>query len=281
MVEQARRRNRYHKRTPWACDECRLRKRKCTGSQPCQPCSETGLTCSYDFRRGAQPPTQRIRSLEDHLRQARTVLKDVEKKLAGNDTAADVDIGAALKALDFSSSDIPTPNSTLPDDNDQSQPSLISMMGGSDHILGRGPFASTFYGSSSGFAFVHRTIQMFRSNPTKAIDPSQPLLNELFNGPLPEEGAVAVNESLHLPLPDWVTAVSLVDAMFANCHPLMNVLEERDFREVLNAVYSSPMSPVSEHQRFMPLLHLVFALGYLFSVHMHQQMTCAAAVKQA
>ena len=281
MVEQTRRRNRYHKRTPWACDECRLRKRKCTGSQPCQPCSETGLSCSFDFRRGAQPPTQRIRSLEDHLRQARTVLKNVEKQLAGIENASDVSIGAALRALDFSSNDIPTPNSTLPDDNEPSQPRLISMMGGSDHILGRGPFASTFYGSSSGFAFVHRTIHMFRSNSSPSHDTSQPLLNELFNGPLPEEDAVAVNGSLQLPLPDWVTALSLVDAMFAGCHPLINVLEERDFREVLDAVYSSPTSPLPEHQRFMPLLHLVFALGYLFSVRMHQQMTCAAAVKQA
>lgn len=36
-----RRRKRYHRRGPWACDECRLRKRKCDGSQPCSPCVST------------------------------------------------------------------------------------------------------------------------------------------------------------------------------------------------------------------------------------------------
>lgn len=38
-------RRKSHRRSPWACDECRLRKRKCDGSQPCQPCvaSDLGL----------------------------------------------------------------------------------------------------------------------------------------------------------------------------------------------------------------------------------------------
>jgi Fungal Zn(2)-Cys(6) binuclear cluster domain len=35
------RRKRYHKRSPWACDECRLRKKKCDGQKPCEPCKST------------------------------------------------------------------------------------------------------------------------------------------------------------------------------------------------------------------------------------------------
>lgn len=34
---------RSQRRTPWACDECRLRKRKCDGVEPCSPCQRSGL----------------------------------------------------------------------------------------------------------------------------------------------------------------------------------------------------------------------------------------------
>lgn len=30
---------RYHKRSPRACDECKLRKKKCDGNQPCRTCT--------------------------------------------------------------------------------------------------------------------------------------------------------------------------------------------------------------------------------------------------
>jgi len=29
----------YHRRSLWACDECKLRKKKCDGNQPCRTCN--------------------------------------------------------------------------------------------------------------------------------------------------------------------------------------------------------------------------------------------------
>jgi hypothetical protein len=45
-----------HRRSPWACDECRLRKRKCDGAQPCRPClaSDLGILTHFDDNLGGK-----------------------------------------------------------------------------------------------------------------------------------------------------------------------------------------------------------------------------------
>ncbi|RMD44937.1 hypothetical protein DV735_g185, partial [Chaetothyriales sp. CBS 134920] len=85
--ESVARRKKYHRRSPVACDECRLRKKKCDG------------VCSYQFRRPARPPTQRIRDLEEHLRYAQNFIKALQTKVSDVD---DVDFDSVLGVLDFS-----------------------------------------------------------------------------------------------------------------------------------------------------------------------------------
>ncbi|KXT04306.1 hypothetical protein AC578_7909 [Pseudocercospora eumusae] len=54
------------KRTRTACEECRKRKQKCDGGEPCQPCSEQGTSCKYrDVR-----PTKKDDTMEKMLQLA-------------------------------------------------------------------------------------------------------------------------------------------------------------------------------------------------------------------
>ncbi|KJX92184.1 hypothetical protein TI39_contig5896g00003 [Zymoseptoria brevis] len=48
------------KRTPTACEECRKKKQKCDGEQPCQACKEQNIDCQYR----EVPPTKKDHSLE-------------------------------------------------------------------------------------------------------------------------------------------------------------------------------------------------------------------------
>ncbi|KAK7508960.1 finger protein [Phyllosticta citriasiana] len=53
-----RRKSSVRVRVTRACDRCKLRKTRCSGTWPCNNCSQSGLECKYDatYRRGKLPP---------------------------------------------------------------------------------------------------------------------------------------------------------------------------------------------------------------------------------
>lgn len=58
-------RQRKRKRVSQACEECRRRKDRCDGRQPvCQPCTEEGRECVYNFKKKRGLPTGYVRALE-------------------------------------------------------------------------------------------------------------------------------------------------------------------------------------------------------------------------
>ncbi|KAH8667888.1 fungal-specific transcription factor domain-containing protein [Ilyonectria robusta] len=61
-----------------ACDHCKLKKLKCTGTIPCSLCTKKGLSCQYDaqYRRGRPPTPPAAASPENHTRQSCTTETD-------------------------------------------------------------------------------------------------------------------------------------------------------------------------------------------------------------
>ena len=269
------RRKRYHKRSPWACDECRLRKKKCDGGRPCGPCTATENDCTYEIRRPAQAPTQRIRSLEEHLRYATSFLKELDKKLP---PIEGVDIASALKILDFTAPAEQSP--PPPKDVEPKSFKLASMVTGCDQVVhDPSGWSFSFYGATSGFAFVMRTIELFQKPGVQFGPDARLLVAGLFDAPLLPPPLLNAEDVGTVPVAAVATA--LIDSVFARCHPLLQFLHEGDFRDMVTRCYDDLAQRGTSDERSLSLLHLVLALAYLFTVEFHQNHGCEAALREA
>jgi hypothetical protein len=229
--------------------------------------------CTYEIRRPAQAPTQRIRSLEEHVRYASSFLKDLEKKLPPIDG---VDIGEALKILDFT---IPAEKSPPPSQDEPRSFKLASMVTGCDQVVNDGPWSMSFYGATSGFAFVLRTLELFQKPGQQLAHEARSTVAGLFDAPMLSPDALGLNDLPSLPIPD--VANTLVDAVFSRCHPLLQFLEPTDFRDMMAHIYDDLTHHGTSDPRSLTLLHFVLALGYLFSIEFHQDHGCKAALREA
>ena len=137
----------------------------------------------------------------------------------------------------------------------------------------------SFYGATSGFAFVMRTMELFQRPGTQLALEARTVVAGLFDAPLPSREMLNLPELL--PLPVHAVAPALVDAVFSRCHPLLQFLEQTDFREMMNHIYEDFQQHGTSDARSITLLHFVVALGYLFSVEFHQEQCCKAALSEA
>ncbi|KIX08338.1 uncharacterized protein Z518_02994 [Rhinocladiella mackenziei CBS 650.93] len=271
----------YHRRAPRACDECRLRKIKCDGAQPCNPCSISRNACSYESGgRPRQTPTQRIRTLEACLRSVRSSIENLKAQNSANQAA---DLDSVLKTLDLS---LPTSSDagSSSDDEGGKGSRLNSMMGGSGRSIAHGPWHTSFYGSYSGVSFILRTLELFRRVPDNPAMMSEThnLLTNLFNAPVPNSAAITHNQSIFQSLPSLPTTLSLLDVVFTRCHPFIQFLHEVDFRDMVHRLYGeSALQFGASSQNFMPLFHAVLGIGLLFDIRSRKQHGCEETANEA
>lgn len=75
------------RRVTRACDECRRKKIKCDGKQPCTHCTVYSYDCTYDqpSNRRRNPPPQYIEALEQKLTRVQAVLHRLAPTLDTSD----------------------------------------------------------------------------------------------------------------------------------------------------------------------------------------------------
>ncbi|KAF2157030.1 hypothetical protein K461DRAFT_263985 [Myriangium duriaei CBS 260.36] len=258
------RQKRYHQRAVWACDECRLRKIKCDGGEPCKHCVEINRDCSYAGRvRPSLPPTQRIRALEDTLRAVRAALDDARRIGTPADRYEHV-----IALLDGS-----TPGSSAPEDTPLSnglEPPLTPF-----HTSQAAPAADAIptlhtskarkrrqraWGYTSGFLVICRLGSLFKGNSI-ARDSFSPI-EELFDTVPP-----ACDSQIELP--EDATVLDLYAAAFERSYPAHPVLGTAEIHSLLE----DKQDPSAR-----ALLHAVSALGYLAE---HPLRNCERAIEYA
>ncbi|KAH8196117.1 hypothetical protein TruAng_009716 [Truncatella angustata] len=111
-----RKRSRERSRVTRACDKCKRRKIKCSGTHPCEQCSYDIESCTYDasYTRGRMPPTpKRIDTGEMQSHVSHVVEGDLEDHLAaaGHDVLHPPETNAA-PAIVTSSRVSPEPSQT-------------------------------------------------------------------------------------------------------------------------------------------------------------------------
>lgn len=282
----------YHRRSFWACDECKLRKKKCDGSQPCATCrlhgkgrfistlplgksltSNASKDCTYDSKtRPSQPPTHRIRELEDDIRAVRNLLSRVRGDLTGE---ALTDVDAMLTKLRPAAEEplqLSSPAATEKSNVDL----LHSMLPAHNRILCDGSKALCF-GPYSGPAMVLSILEFFQPSQGESIVPE--VLNMFDAGSIINR---SMSADTRLDSLAEAEAFELLSMVFVQSHPFIRSLDKVFLHEVFEKGYQAAVGQgESVDAASSSLCHVVLALGTLLSVAHHRKSGCSAAISKA
>lgn len=274
------------KRTARACDECRMRKAKCDGLNPCESCQSTDRYCTYNLSYGKSAGSgTRIRILEDRLRRARAYLQEAQRRTP---SLRDVDFDALLKPSEPDDASMADSMLSQLESDDESH-QLESMMGayGRFSTETSGRMERDFYGAGSGLAWIHRAnrdLSDFHAGQTAEVspEPNDCATIQLFDTPLPKQSPLSDEKSVHQLLPVREIANSLLNIIFTQVYPLFHFLEEDYFNDSMDQIYTKqPYNYDDSDQHFLTLFHFVIALGQLLSRAEHGKLGCRDAISQA
>jgi hypothetical protein len=168
------------------------------------------------------------------------------------------------------------------DDGETKSPQLNSMMGNFGRIINYSISQTSYYGPYSGYAFVLKTLELFRpmpDNPVMAAE-TQSITSTLFNAPMPE--AEAAYSTQFQSLPSLNITLGLLEVIFRRCHPLIQFIHEEDFRDMVRRLYSeSALQFGASSHDFMPLFHSVLAIALLFDLKSRRKHGCEDIVIEA
>ncbi|TKA62341.1 hypothetical protein B0A49_10847 [Cryomyces minteri] len=275
------------RRVTRACDECRRKKIKCDGKQPCTHCTVYSYECTYDqpSNRRRNPTPQYIEAIEQRLHRAEALLKVV----LPNVDPGDPDIDAILQQGNLPSS-IPglgQPSSsgaqarpplgkpTVSSEN-MKDPHLESMVKATGQLDLDEQGYWDYHGHSSGLSFVRRMREQMgdimgpEGNSTPFVK-TRPM-SQVFESPMSNVGSPM--DVLPSPeLPSQTVARQLCSNSVNDASALLRVVHQPTFWKSFDRIYSTaPENYNGEDIRFLPLLYVVIALGYLFAKEEHSDL---------
>ncbi|EXJ76596.1 uncharacterized protein A1O5_01104 [Cladophialophora psammophila CBS 110553] len=274
---------RRYARVSRACNECRVRKIRCNGRQPCEPCEDFERYCTFTSTRGQRMSgAPRTKILEDRLRRARALITRLQAQYPS------AQLNAEVNSI-FDSppgSPVPTDSEALGSVDSSSADHLENMLDGKGRLTST-KNSTEYYGGGSGFAFLQQTQLLFnQDSPTTELRNSSHLsldaMSRLFDSPLPDKQALATDIPISKLLPSRQSATELLYAVFGQTYQLLQFLHEPTFQKQTDRIYNlDPMDFEDSDHDFLPLFYSVTALGYLFHQKMHHKYGCKGAVNQA
>lgn len=282
------------RRVTRACDECRRKKIKCDGKQPCTHCtvysygrllcrniSGVGLItnavsveCTYDQpsnrRRNAAP--QYIEALESQLKRAQTILKLVIPNVDLNDPNLEVKLQQGFitpspqVANDTLVNDTQATGQTQDPSADPHLESMVKSTGQLD-LDEQGNLA--YHGHSSGLSFVRRMREQLGDvmGPEGQATPfvkSRPI-SQVFDSPRSATDS-PWDPPAGTDLPTREVAYELCDNAVNDAASLLRFVHFPTFKNQLDALYDkAPETWGNDENAFLPLLYATMALGTLFA----------------
>ncbi|KAK3313892.1 fungal-specific transcription factor domain-containing protein [Apodospora peruviana] len=266
------------RRVTRACDECRRKKIKCDGKQPCTHCSVYSYECTYDkpSNRRRNPAPQYIEALETRLQRAEALLRkfvpDVDLTDPDLDPAVQQEFRnreqARARAMRIKSEE----GTKEPEIPDAQIMSMIETIGQLDLNEG-GEW--DFHGISSGAVFLRRMKEHFKGilgndyripflpRPARpagmfSLDSPRSNVSSPWDvSPLPN--------IYDLPPQEKVRTLCYYSLNCATC--LLRIVHIPSFYEMLDRLYEKPQeSWGNEEHKFLGLLYSVMALGCMYNV---------------
>ncbi|KAG8631967.1 hypothetical protein KVT40_001107 [Elsinoe batatas] len=281
------RRRKYARRSVRACDECRLRKTRCDGEEPCKHCIDIGHGCSHEGRvRPPLPPTKRIRVLEETLRATRGMLLTARE--VGDHTLGRTQLDALLEKLDPTNiGDEDTSQAGASENTEQyaqvqstSTQEHIPPSNNSETCEGEGHASSKsimFFGPISGHSLVCRISKAFQEMPRSDARTTR-LHDAVTDLYCPRNPQLKKHHKANraIPLPDSLTLVALFNCTFSEHLLLFQILTESELVKLLDN-FSEKRLSTSEKA----LLHGVAASGYARGRQRHAELGCQSSLEMA
>ncbi|ORY12527.1 fungal-specific transcription factor domain-domain-containing protein [Clohesyomyces aquaticus] len=272
------------RRVTRACDECRRKKIKCDGKQPCTHCTVYSYECTYDQpsnrRRNAAP--QYIEALETQLKRAKALLHLVLPSINLNDPNIDIHLqngilpqipmGVGPRPLQ-TPHDSRTPHHRDDPSREEASDHLESMVKATGQLDLDEDGNWDYHGHSSGLSFMRRIQQQFGDiiAPTEGASPFVKYrpMSQVFDSPKSAQDSPADSSTLALTgtdLPPKKEARILCDNALVDAGALMRVVHIPSFYKSMDRIYDVPAENYGNAEnQFLPLLYAVLALGTLFS----------------
>ncbi|KAI0481053.1 fungal-specific transcription factor domain-containing protein [Xylariaceae sp. FL0804] len=264
------------RRVTRACDECRRKKIKCDGKQPCTHCQVYSYDCTYDkpSNRRRNPAPQYIEALENKLSRAEALLRNFMPDVDLNDPNLDPSVQQEFRMREQAR------QKAVGSKKDSSKPaavegqlqSMISSVGQLD-LDERGDY--DFHGISSGSVFFKRMKEHFRSllgrdyqvpfmprppRPAGVLSLDTP--RSTSSSPYEASSASGIYD-----LPSKERAIALCSESLDNATCLLRIVHKPSFYDMLNALYSKPRAAFGkEDNRKLALAYAVMALGCMYNV---------------
>ncbi|KAK5173816.1 Gypsy retrotransposon integrase-like protein 1 [Saxophila tyrrhenica] len=276
------------RRVTRACDECRRKKIKCDGKQPCTHCQVYSYECSYDqpSNRRRNPAPQYVENLEHRVHRAETLLHILIPNLDLNDPGIDAAVaqgwipGAPGKGNPHTTQRPqnaqppaqrqPAPSQPtaepLPDTNIESMVRAVAQidMDETGHW--------DYHGHSSGLSFVRRMREQLGDlmGPETVATPfikSRPM-SVVFDSP--KSGVESPTAGEFSPsghdLPAKALAMEICHCAVDDASALLKIVHKPTFWQAFEHLYSTPPDNwTNDDQSFLPLFYSVLALGHLFA----------------
>ncbi|KAE8849858.1 hypothetical protein PTNB73_01134 [Pyrenophora teres f. teres] len=268
------------RRVTRACDECRRKKIKCDGKQPCTHCTVYSYECTYDQpsnrRRNATP--QYIEALESQLKRAKALLHVVLPTVDLNDPAIDTHLQNGL--LPHLPHAVPRPpampvdsrvpqHPVPPQTDDMSDSHLEAMVKATGQLDLDEEGNWDYQGHSSGLSFM-RGLRQFDDMFQIPSDDSPSLRHRTMSNDAPSPSNLSIAGSnagsASVLLPSHEEARILCDSAIIQYSAMLRVVHLPTFYKQMARIYEVPAENyTSADASFLPLLYAVLALGKIYS----------------
>ncbi|KAH8668316.1 fungal-specific transcription factor domain-containing protein [Xylariales sp. PMI_506] len=267
------------RRVTRACDECRRKKIKCDGKQPCTHCQVYSYECTYDkpSNRRRNPAPQYIEALENRLQRAEALLRKFMPDVDLSDPNLDPSVQQEFRLREQARSkalrkdEAPTPSSSKSDER------LMSMISGVGQLDFDDKGDYDFHGPSSGAVFFRRMKDHFRTLLGRdyhiPVLPRPPRHSAVWTVDSPRQAAAALPGNRKAigpelsPLPTKTEARQLCGYSFKYATCLLRIVHIPTFYTMLDNIYDRPNGGSGKDEdRDLALLYSVMALGCMYNV---------------
>ncbi|KAL2074597.1 hypothetical protein VTL71DRAFT_8375 [Oculimacula yallundae] len=262
------------RRVTRACDECRRKKIKCDGKQPCTHCTVYSYDCTYDqpSNRRRNPAPQYIEALETRLQRAEALLRTTLPNVDLNDPNIDSLIQQRRQSIIKGNKPMGMAGNVSDESEHESQ--LRSMIESAGQLELDESGHWDFHGGSSGVMFIRRMREQFGGllGDNNQSGPMFPKISRpsgipnfdsprsMTESPIMESGLANTED-----LPSREIAKAYCEDSLNCASALLRFVHQPTFYEMFDRMYDvSPENFEDAENRFLPLLYTVLALGCMF-----------------